>query len=501
MNITLFDYQDRIEAGILNAWKAGTKWLMCVLPTGGGKTVIFCDMIKKSIAKKAGFCTVLVHRSELAKQTVITLNNMEVSAAMIGQKGTYEYINGAFEVTKKNVKDGFDCYVCMEGTLNARINKGYQTYLNLLLSPNILFVDEAHFTHFAKLLKRVDRDKQYVCQFTATPLFSNKKLKISDYYDAFVQGPQPLELIAKGRLVPPVYYEHEIDETELKLKGGEYTDESVIKTYEQGSILESVLYNYNTHQKGEKTLLFTVSIEFAKHVTEYLVENGVNARCIDSENCKEDERAEIFDWMHKTEDAFLVNVGIATTGTDIPTVRSIILLRVVGSLGLYIQIVGRGGRTYEGKDHFKFFDYGNNRKRHGDWEADRDWEAIIEEHEKPKKKKKSETFGLKVVSIPSLSLFLEEDDFSAKFGDKTGLVILSPSGQENPNLAYLKSKPWKEMSLDELIVYQKLTSKKAGWLYRQVFSRHGEEGLRAFFKIIGYSGEWTETIIARYLAE
>ncbi len=484
----LYDYQNQIIQEIAESYRQGKKRPLVVLPTGGGKTVIFCELISRSVAKMGGFVSVLVHRQELAEQTVKTLSKMGVSSAMVTAKGTEELSeSGEFIVSHKQVKRGFSAFVVMVETLHSR--RARETYKALIESPNFIIVDEFHFTNFVKVLNEINENTP-VFGFTATPLYSNKKHKISKYHDRLIIGATPGELIARGRLVAPVYYIHKIDEINLKKRGGEFTDESIVKTYTEESILESVLANYNEHQRGEKTLLFTSSIAYAEVVRNYLLENGINARSIDSKSATKEERVEVFKWLREEEDAFLVNVGIATTGTDIPDLKSIILLRATTSLTLYIQMTGRGARTSPGKDHFKVFDYGNNRERLGFWEEARDWDALIKAAEKPKRKRKADDLGLEVITIPGLK---------DESGKETGVVILQPDGSLPPDYQYLYTKPVGEMDFGELQLFRKVKNYKPGWIYRQIWDKHGERGLSEYAQLKNYSSGWAWQISQRFL--
>ena len=49
-----------------------------------------------------------------------------------------------------------------------------------------------------------------------------------------------------------------------------------------------------------------------------------------------------------------------TTGVDLPGVDTVVTLRRISSIALYIQIVGRGLRAYPGKTECAIFDYGEN---------------------------------------------------------------------------------------------------------------------------------------------
>ena len=46
-----------------------------------------------------------------------------------------------------------------------------------------------------------------------------------------------------------------------------------------------------------------------------------------------------------------------TTGVDARNVRNIVLLRNIGSMNEFKQIIGRGTRVFDGKDYFTIIDF------------------------------------------------------------------------------------------------------------------------------------------------
>jgi superfamily II DNA or RNA helicase len=76
-------------------------------------------------------------------------------------------------------------------------------------------------------------------------------------------------------------------------------------------------------------------------------------------------------------DAIICNVGVLTTGFDEPSVKTIFLNRATKSLALYLQMIGRGSRLYEGKEVFTIVDLGKNTGRFGFYSEYRDWQTIF----------------------------------------------------------------------------------------------------------------------------
>jgi DNA repair protein RadD len=61
----------------------------------------------------------------------------------------------------------------------------------------------------------------------------------------------------------------------------------------------------------------------------------------------------------------VTNANVLTTGFDAPGTDLIALLRPTKSVGLYVQMVGRGTRLAEGKDDCLVLDFAGNTSRHG----------------------------------------------------------------------------------------------------------------------------------------
>jgi superfamily II DNA or RNA helicase len=67
MTYQLRDYQSHLLDRIESAWFRGNRSILCQLPTGGGKTIVFSAIVNR--ANKNGLkCLILAHREELIKQ-------------------------------------------------------------------------------------------------------------------------------------------------------------------------------------------------------------------------------------------------------------------------------------------------------------------------------------------------------------------------------------------------------------------------------------------------
>ena len=362
----LYDYQkddiNRIFERLDNA--PSDYHLLYQLPTGGGKTVIFSEIVRRYLANNDKKVVVLTHRIELCKQTSKMLKGFGVSNKIINSK-----------VKELPDQNDFSCFVAMVETLKNRINDEKLHLDNI----GLVIIDEAHYNSFRKLLNSFKN--AFILGVTATPLSSNIKLPMHQSYDELIVGDTISSLIDKGFLARATTYSYDVGLTSLKVGiNGDYTVKSSDDLYTNTIMQEKLLHAYTERSLGKKTLIFNNGIHTSLYVYETFREAGYDIRHLDNTSSSE-ERKDILAWFKKTPDAILTSVGILTTGFDEPTVETIILNRATKSLTLYYQMIGRGSRKLPGKDEFTVIDLGNNAARFGLWSEPVNWQHIFKSPE------------------------------------------------------------------------------------------------------------------------
>jgi len=338
--------------------------LLYQLPTGGGKTVIFSEIVRRYLSKHNKKVVVLTHRIELCKQTSKMLKGFDVKNKIINSK-----------VKELPDQNDYSCFVAMVETLKNRINDEKLHLDNI----GLVIIDEAHYNSFRKLLSSFKN--AFILGVTATPLSSNIKLPMNQNYDELIVGDTISSLISKGFLAEATTYSYDVGLTSLKVGiNGDYTVKSSDDLYSNMAMQEKLLHAYSEKSLGKKTLIFNNGINTSLYVYETFREAGYPIRHLDNTSSAED-RKDILHWFKKTPDAILTSVGILTTGFDEPTVESIILNRATKSLTLYFQMIGRGSRKLPGKDKFAVIDLGNNAARFGLWNSPVDWQHIFKSPE------------------------------------------------------------------------------------------------------------------------
>tara|TARA_B100000949_G_scaffold215681_1_gene212063 strand:- start:1575 stop:3074 length:1500 start_codon:yes stop_codon:yes gene_type:complete len=334
--------------------------LLYQLPTGGGKTVVFSEIVRRYIEQTNKKVVILTHRIELCKQTSKMLKGFNVNNKIINSK-----------VKELPDQDEYQCFVAMVETLNNRLSDDKLEVSDV----GLVIIDEAHYNSFTKLFKYFE--ESFILGVTATPLSSNIKLPMKDNYQELIVGNSIPSLIEKGFLARANTYSYDVGLTSLQVGiNGDYTVKSSEDLYTNFSMQEKLVQAYEERCKGKKTLIFNNGINTSWYVYQTFKDAGYEIRHLDNTHSKK-ERKEILRWFKEKPDAILTSVSILTTGFDEPTVENIILNRATKSLTLYYQMIGRGSRKLPGKDEFSVIDLGNNAARFGLWDAPVDWQLIF----------------------------------------------------------------------------------------------------------------------------
>jgi len=333
--------------------------LLYQLPTGGGKTVIFSEIVRQYLKHHNKKVLVLTHRIELCKQTSKMLTEFEV---------TNKVVNSTANLDDQG---NYSCFVAMVETLNNRLNDNKFDISDI----GLVIIDEAHYNSFTKLFEFFE--KSFILGVTATPLSSNIKLPMKDNYNELIVGETIESLIKNEFLARAEVFSYNVGLTSLEVgANGDYTVKSSEDLYTNNEMLGMLMQAYEAHSKGKKTLIFNNGINTSIQVFETFKAAGYPIAHLDNTYSKKDRKT-VLKWFHETPHAILTSVSILTTGFDEPTVNTIILNRATKSLGLYYQMIGRGSRILKNKPTFTVIDLGNNLHRFGEWGADLDWQKIF----------------------------------------------------------------------------------------------------------------------------
>lgn len=137
----------------------------------------------------------------------------------------------------------------------------------------------------------------------------------------------------------------------------------------------------------QKTIIFCVNERHALLIRDLVNEHKTNShtdycvRVTSSEGKVGDEFLRQFRDNDKTIPTILTTSQKLSTGVDARNVRFIVLMRGVGSMVEFKQIIGRGTRVFEGKDFFTIVDFNDNIQHFSDpaWDGEPIDDIEIEE--------------------------------------------------------------------------------------------------------------------------
>jgi len=332
----LRDYQQECVAAVLTAWESGRRRALIAMPTGTGKTVVFSHIIKRRL--KLGRALVLVHRDELVNQTLEKLHAIvpEASAGVI--KADRDEYNA-------------DVVVASVQTISRRdrLHKIPNSYFSTII------VDEAHharaetYMRTLEYFRAFDANGPCLLGCTATPE-RHDKLALGKVFQDIVFHASIPAMIRRGYLcdVRGLRVMAKVDLGKVRVRGGDYMESELEQALVDANGVEVVVESLQKFAADRKAIIFVPGVQMAHQVAAALREAGVAAAAIDG-SMPLTERRELLAKLRSDELKAIANCMVLTEGFDEPSVDCIFVARPTRSRTLYVQMVGRGLRLYDGK--------------------------------------------------------------------------------------------------------------------------------------------------------
>ena len=346
MTLILRPYQqEALDAVVLNANNGISKQLV-VLPTGAGKTVIFSQLpiIKPDTLPML----VLAHRSELLEQarSKILASNPSLTV----------------EIEQADRKAGkVDVVVASVATLGRNNTPRIEEYPKDYFKS--IVIDEAHHAAAPSYRRIIDYfSPDFLLGVTATPQRSDST-RLIDVFDEIVYYRTIQDLIQDGWLAPLVGYrvKTSTDISEVEIQNGEYSQSQLEEKIDNPERNAYVVSAYRNLAMDKKALVFASGVRHAENLAISFRQASVQTAVIIGSTPRE-ERESILAQFATGQISVIVNVGVLTEGFDEPSLEAIILAKPTRSTLLYTQIVGRGTRLFEGKEHCIIIDIADTTK-------------------------------------------------------------------------------------------------------------------------------------------
>lgn len=339
MITTLRPDQERAIEMVRQSLREGKNRPMMQAPTGYGKTKVAAAIASNVIArdKRAIFT---VPRISLVDQTVMSFWREGISDVGV--------IQGQHEMTNW----GKPIQVCSVQTLQRRT----------VPDADVVMIDEAHewFKFYGKWMLDPEWMRKPFCGLSATPWTRG----LGRYYNNLLVAATTQQLIDEGHLSSfKVYVPSHPDLKQVRTVAGDYHEGELSDTMSAGSLVADIVQTWMKLGKGRPTLCFAVDRAHAKKMQAQFTAVGVRTDYIDYMTSL-NEREAVKNRFHRGETEIVFNVECLTTGVDWD-VRCIILARPTKSEILFVQMIGRGLRTANGKDHCLILDHSDTHLRLG----------------------------------------------------------------------------------------------------------------------------------------
>jgi DNA repair protein RadD len=238
-----------------------------------------------------------------------------------------------------------------------------QTLMNREMPvTDLIVIDEVHrfFTAYAEWARSPRWEEVPFIGLSATPWTKG----LGQHFDKLIIGATTRQLIDRGYLSPfKVFAPASPDLSEVRVMAGDYHEGDLGEVMNRNGLVADVVETWQRLGQGRPTLCFAVDRAHARNLQMQFIAAGVKAEYIDAFT-PASERNEIGRRFNSGEVEIVCNVGCLTTGIDWD-VRAIILARPTKSEMLFVQMIGRGLRTAEGKNHCLILDHSDNHARLG----------------------------------------------------------------------------------------------------------------------------------------
>jgi superfamily II DNA or RNA helicase len=317
-----------------------------LLPTGMGKTFIFSEITRRAHARGIP-SLVLVHRDELASQTVASLHILAPKLRI-----------GVVKAGRDEHGPGIDAVVASVQTL-ARASRRSRIDGRRF---GRLIVDECHHAAADSYLNVLDHFGAFDADsgvraigFTATMSREDSR-GLGDVWQNIVYAKDIRYGIRHGYLCDVEGKTAEIDGLDLskvKRVGGDYAEGSLsdaLLAADAGTAIAEALREHAIGADGQvrRTILFTPTVATAVRFATDLNDSGIPCDVITGETPVEDRRA-AFERFRAGTSRVLINCMVLTEGFDAPWAEVACIARATTSRALYVQMVGRVLRPWAGK--------------------------------------------------------------------------------------------------------------------------------------------------------
>lgn len=337
-------YQQEAKDSIFKEWENGIHNTLLVLPTGCGKTIVFAKVTEECV-RQGNRVLILAHRGELLEQAADKIRKA-TGLGCATEKAEETCLGSWFRITVGSVQSLMR---------ESRLSRFPEDYFDTII------IDEAHHCisdSYQRVLHHFPEAR--VLGVTATPDRGDMK-NLGQVFESLAYEYTLPRAIKEGYLSPikAVTIPLKVDLTGVGVQSGDF------KAGDLGTALdpylEGIAEEMGKYCRDKKTVVFLPLVKTSQKFRDILNSHGFQAAEVNGESR---DRAEILKDFDSGRYNVLCNSMLLTEGWDCPSVDCIVVLRPTKVRSLYCQMVGRGTRLAEGKDHLLLLDFLWHTERH-----------------------------------------------------------------------------------------------------------------------------------------
>jgi len=337
-------YQREAREAVEQDWAGEFARTLLVLPTGCGKTFVFCKIIEDMV-RAGSRCLILAHRGELLDQAADKLLQATGLRCAV-EKAEETCLDSWYRVTVGSVQS------LMREKRLERFPAGYF---------DVIVVDEAHHAlsdGYQRVLHHFEGAK--VLGVTATPDRGDMR-NLGQYFQHLAYEYTLPRAIKDGYLCPikAVTIPLKLDLTGVGVQAGDFKSSDIDTALDP--YLHQIAEEMTQYCADRKTVVFLPLVRTSQKFRDILNTQGFRAAEV---NGASEDRAEVLRDFDAGKYDVLCNSMLLTEGWDCPSVDCVVVLRPTKVRSLYCQMVGRGTRLCPGKEELLLLDFLWHTERH-----------------------------------------------------------------------------------------------------------------------------------------
>lgn len=337
-------YQQEAREAVERDWAGEFPRTLLVLPTGCGKTIVFCKIIE-DMARQGARCLILAHRGELLDQAADKLLQATGMGCAV-EKAEETCLNSWYRVAVGSVQSLMR---------EKRLGQFPSDYFDVIV------VDEAHHVlsdGYQRVLAHFDAAR--VLGVTATPDRGDMR-SLGQYFQHIAYEYTLPRAIRDGYLCPikAVTIPLKLDLSGVGVQAGDFKSSDIDTALDP--YLHQIAQEMRAYCESRKTVVFLPLVRTSQKFRDILNAQGFTAAEV---NGSSQDRAKVLKEFDEGKYNVLCNSMLLTEGWDCPGVDCVVVLRPTKVRSLYSQMVGRGTRLAPGKEDLLLLDFLWHTERH-----------------------------------------------------------------------------------------------------------------------------------------